>query len=315
MSGARIEAGDLDGAGAPSEILEFNKVLVGSLADAGWRFPPASAQALRQALSRNPPVYESPKASTIEVPAPHGAIPVRVIRAEEPKGVYIHCHGGGWTIGSPVGSDASSERIASRAGLTVASIDYRLAPENPYPAPVDDCEMAARWILENGLDVFGVERFAIGGESAGANLALCALLRITAERPGAIAAANLSYGNYCLTMTPSQRHATGEVMITRDCLEWFYDQYVPDRARRDDADVSPLFADLRGLPPVLLSVGSADSLLDDSVFLACRMFASGVDCELQIVPGGEHTFDMAPVPVAQAAVEHIDEFLAKHIKG
>jgi acetyl esterase/lipase len=180
---------------------------------------------------------------------------------------------------------------------------------------LDDCEIAARWILDNGRELFGVEQFAIGGESAGANLALCALLRITADRPGAIAAASLSYGNYCLTMTPSQRHATGEVMISRSCLEWFYDQYVPDRARRDDPDVSPLFADLRGLPPVLVSVGSADSLLDDSVFLSCRMFASGVDCELQIIPGGEHSFDMAPVPEAQAAVQRIDEFLAQHING
>jgi acetyl esterase/lipase len=313
MSGPRVEASDLDPAAAPSELLEFNKALVGGLAGVGWTFPPASVEALRKGLSGNAEAYASPKASTIQVPGPHGDIPVRVIPADEPKGIYVHCHPGGWTIGSALAEDAQSERIAARTGLTVASIDYRLSPEHPYPVPLDECEAAARWILDHGAEALGARRFAIGGESAGANLALCSLLRINRDRPGAFAAVVLSYGNYCLTMTPSQRHASSGVMITRSSLQWFYDQYVPDRSLRDDPDVSPLFADLRGLPPVLISVGSADSLLDDSVFLACRMFASGVDCELQVIPGGEHSFDIAPLPITEAAVERIDDFLAARV--
>jgi acetyl esterase len=311
VSGSKVDARDLDPASAPGEILEFNEVLVGGLAQAGWQFPPESLEALRAMTGADP--YRAERATTVEVPSGHGPIPIRVVPADGPKGVLIHCHGGGWTIGSAEGSDAASERIAARGGLTVASIEYRLAPEHPYPAPLDDCETAARWILDHGAEVFGASRFAMGGESAGANLALCTLLRVNRDRPGEISAAHLAYGNYDLTMTPSQRQATSGVMITRASLEWFYDQYVPDRAERDDPDVSPLYADLRGLPPILLSVGSADSLVDDTTFLACRLFAAGVECELQVVPGGEHAFEMSPLPMVQEAVRRIDEFLAKHV--
>jgi acetyl esterase len=196
--------------------------------------------------------------------------------------------------------------------MAAVSIGYRLAPEHPYPAGPDDCERAARWLLDHAEEHFGTSRLLIGGESAGANLALVTLLRIERDRPGAFAAASLLYGNFDLTMTPSQRHAETGVLITRGSLAWFYDQYVPDHALRADPDVSPLYADLRGLPPVLLSVGGGDSLLDDTVFLAARLLASGVECELQVVPGGEHSFDMAPVPASQTAVAAIDAFLARH---
>ncbi len=295
----------------------FNVALVESMRGAGWTFPPASVEQLRD-LIRLGPVERSPRARTLTVPASADgpAIPLRVLDSPRPTGVYVHCHPGGWTIGEVDTQDPRLERVVGASGMTAVSIDYRRAPEHPYPAPLDDCERAARWLLDNGERELGATRFVIGGESAGANLALCTLLRLNRERPGGgFAAANLLYGNYDATMTPSQLAAGDDFLISRRSLEWFYDQYVPDHARRRDPDVSPLYADLRGLPPTLLSVGSADSLLDDTTFLACRMLAAGVDCELQVVPGGEHGFDAAPVAVCLEAVARIDAYLAAAASG
>jgi acetyl esterase/lipase len=279
--------------------------LVGGLAAVGWSFPPPSAQALRDSLGAAMPAAEPPaEAYTLDA----DGVPLLVVPAAAPSAVFVHCHPGGWTIGSPTESLGTLTRIVAATGMTAVSIGYRLAPEHPYPAGLDDCERAARWLLENAESALGSSRLLIGGESAGANLALCTVLRV----PGVFAAASLLYGNYDLTMTPSQLHAESGVMITRGSLDWFYDQYVPDAGRRGDPDISPLYADLTGLPPTLLSVGSADSLLDDTVFLAARLWASGVECDLQVVPGGEHGFDMGPVPSSTAAVAAIDAFLARH---
>ena len=116
-------------------------------------------------------------------------------------------------------------------------------------------------------------------------------------------------------MTPSQRQAESGFLITTGSLAWFYDQYVADPAKRDDPDISPLYADLHGLPPVILAVGTADSLIDDTTFLFSRLLAAGVDTDLVVVPGGEHAFDLAPVPDCQEAVAAVDAFLAKHAAG
>ncbi len=311
-----IDATMFDPARISPEILEFNKILVEGMSAAGWVFPPASAPALREALARSmPEPYLSESARTITVPGPAGDIPVRIIPAEQPSAVYVHCHGGGWTIGAAAGQDAALERIVTATGMTVASVDYRLAPEHPYPAGLDDCERVARWLLDNAQAELGSGRLLIGGESAGANLALCTALRVVRDRPGAFAALALYYGNYDQTMTPSMREAGSGVLISRVAMEWFYDQYVPDAARRADPDISPLYADLRGLPPVTLAVGTSDSLRDDTLFLAARMLAAGVDCELTVVPGGEHAFDMAPLPDCQEAVATVDAFLARHAKS
>lgn len=313
---AQIDAGAFDPGRVSPAVPEFNAALIGGMAGSGWVFPPASAPALRDALAAaGPPPYVAATAAAIGVPAGDHEIPLRIVPAQNPTGVFVHCHGGGWTIGSAAGQDAALERIVANTGMTAASIDYRLAPEHPYPAGLDDCEKATRWLIEHAAAELGSGRVLIGGESAGANLALCTALRIARDQPGVLSAVALYYGNYDVTMTPSQRQSETGVLITRGSLEWFYDQYVPDRGRRADPDISPLYADLHGLPPVMLAVGTADSLVDDTMFLACRLLAAGVDCELVVVPGGEHAFDMAPVPECQEAVAAVDAFLAKHAKA
>jgi acetyl esterase/lipase len=312
---AEINARAFDPARISPAVLEFNAALVSGMAASGWVFPPSSAPALRDALAAAAPgpPYLAASARVISVPAGDHEIPVRVIPADgDPTAIFVHCHGGGWTIGAPAASDAALERTVAATGMTAASIDYRLAPEYPYPAGLDDCERVTRWLIEHGQAELGSGRLLIGGESAGANLALCTALRVNRDVPGALSAIALYYGNYDVTMTPSQRRAGSGVLITTGSLAWFYDQYVPDRARRDDPDISPLYADLHGLPPTVLAVGTADSLVDDTMFLASRLLASGVETELVVVPGGEHAFDMAPLPECQEAVSAMDAFLAKH---
>jgi acetyl esterase/lipase len=317
---ARIDAQVFDPTRISEAVLGFNTALVTGMAGSGWAFPPPSAQALRDALAAAaPPPYVSPSGRTITVPAGDHEIPVRIIPAPEPTtgptAVFVHVHGGGWTIGSAAGQDAALERIVANTGMTVASVDYRLAPEHPYPAGLDDCERVTRWLIEHAAAELGTGRLLIGGESAGANLALCTALRVIRDQPDALSGAALYYGNYDVTMTPSQRQAESGFLITTGSLAWFYDQYVPDASRRDDPDISPLHADLHGLPPVVLAVGTADSLVDDTMFLTSRLLAACVDTELVVVPGGEHAFDMAPVPECQEAVAAVDAFLAKQAAG
>jgi acetyl esterase/lipase len=295
------------------ETLGANAALVGALGSVGWTFPPQSLEALRNLPGPEP--HYSTKAETVTVPTPNGSVDLRVIRSDNPTGIYLFCHPGGWTIGRADGNDTELERVIKATGMTAVSISYRLAPEHPYPAGLDDCENATRWVLDHSKEEFGSDRIVLGGSSAGANLALCTLLRVRGSANWhKVIGASLLYGNYDLTFTPSTRNAPPDkFLISTASLEWFYDQYVPDKSRRGDPDISPLYADLSGLPPVLLTAGTNDSLVDDTVFVALRMLASGTPCELQLVPGGEHAFDMLPIPSSQEAIERIDAFLADRV--
>ncbi|HMD45216.1 MAG TPA: alpha/beta hydrolase [Acidimicrobiales bacterium] len=228
---------------------------------------------------------------TIDGPA--GAIRIRVLPAEEPQGVLFHIHGGAWMTGSPEAMDVLHEVIVDACNVAVVSVDYRLAPEHPYPAGPDDCEAAAGWLLEHGADEFGSDRLLIGGESAGAHLAAVTLLRMR-DRHGAadrFLGANLVFGAYDLSRTPSQR-GVGLVAGT-DILDgtgFPLDLFLPGLSaeERRDPDVSPLYADLGGLPPALFSVGTNDHLLDDTLFMAARWEVAGNRSQLLVYPETPH---------------------------
>ena len=276
------------------------------------QFPPVSVQAYRDASLQlaerfsGGPLYQSPKARELIV---SDGVKVRVIDADQPRGAYLYIHGGGWAIGSAGMQDAQLEALANATGLTVISVDYRLAPEAPFPAPLDDCESAARWLSANAVAEFGTDRLIIGGGSAGANLALATLLRLRSSPPAVpFVGGNLLYGVYDTTLNLSRRSTTSSD-LSREQMEWFADMYVPDHSRRTDPDVSPLYADLRGLPPLLLTVGTADLLLEDSLCLYVRLLAAHVPVEIQIFPGGDHGFDLMPLAIAHQANEKIAAFL------
>jgi acetyl esterase/lipase len=259
------------------------------------------------------PVFD-PEAGWIEIDGPGGAVRLRVIAAGgTTAGVFLHIHGGGWTLGNADMQDPRLARLARDTGLTVVSVDYRLAPEQPYPAGPDDCEAAALWLVgESGRTALESDGpFAIGGDSAGAHLAVTTLLRLRDRHGirGAFAAAVLQYGAFDLSMTPSQR-LWGErnLVLSTPIIQWFADNFVPhrDRERRRDPEISPLYADLSGMPPAIFTIGTQDPLLDDTLFMEARWRAGGASSELRIWPEAPHGFLSLPMTVADAAlaVEH-----------
>ncbi|MEW6273076.1 MAG: alpha/beta hydrolase fold domain-containing protein [Thermodesulfobacteriota bacterium] len=179
------------------------------------------------------------------------------------------------------------------------------------PRGLRSCEAAALWLLDNARAELGSERLLIGGESAGAHLSAVTLLRLR-DRHGAtgFAGANLVYGAYDLTFTPSvRRWGERNLILSTPIIEWFADHYVP-RARRGEPDVSPLHADLRGLPPALFSIATLDPLLDDNLFMHARWLAAGNRADIALFPGGIHAFNAFPSKLAQAAHERQVELVA-----
>jgi len=243
------------------------------------------------------------------------AVELHVVAPDNPKGVYMHLHGGGLVAGSAANQDEMLERIVEATGLACVSVEYRLAPAHPYPAAWDDCETAALWLARNARSEFGSDRLAIGGESAGATLAVPTLVRMR-DKHGftGFRAANLSYGNYDTTMTPSQKWIGGEsFFLQTDDIAFCTAQYAPDPATRRDADMSALYANLKDMPPALFSVGTLDAFLDDSLFVHARWIAAGNAAELAVYPGGLHGFNMFDIAIAREANTRIDRFLAEHV--
>lgn len=234
-----------------------------------------------------------------------------------PTGVYLHIHAGGLVMGSADAQDPMYERIAASTGQAVVSVDYRLAPEHPYPAAWDDCEAAALWLVENAKREFGTDTLTIGGESAGATLAVPTLVRMR-DKHGftGFAGANLSYGNYDTSMSPSQKWigALGALLKTED-IQSCSDAYCPDVSKRRDPDVSAIYAELSKMPPALFSVGTLDPFLDDSLFMHARWIAAGNEAELAVYPGCPHAFTAMPLTDAADANARIDAFLAECLSG
>jgi acetyl esterase/lipase len=226
------------------------------------------------------------------------------------NGVYLHIHGGGWVIGRAHLQDPRLESIARNCSVAILSVDYRLAPEHPYPAGPDDCEAAALWLSKNAASEFGTDKLVIGGESAGAQLSAVTLLRMR-DRHGftGFSGANLLYGAFDLTGSPScVNWGDRNLVLSTAAMKWFYDHFVPVEKRRDP-DVTPLFANLRGMPPALFTVGTMDPLIDDTLFMHARWVSSGNKGELAVYPGGVHGFNSQPIALAERANAKIDEFI------
>jgi acetyl esterase/lipase len=269
--------------------------------------PEYTRQARREGRGILPPPVFLDNARMVDA----GGVPVRVFEVPDAQGAYLHIHGGGWTLGGADLQDESLWELAQQTRLSVASVEYRLAPEHPYPAGPDDCETAALWFLDEFEG-----RLALGGESAGAQLAVVALLRLRDRHgisPRTFAAANLVFGSYDLTGTPS-RHLWGdrELILSSPLMDWFADCFLPgmsDRERRQP-DVSPLYANLRDMPPALFTCGTMDPLLDDSLFMHARWSAAGNESRLSLWEEGAHAFVAYPLEQARRSRAEQYAFLA-----
>lgn len=231
-------------------------------------------------------------------------VPVRVFVPPVVDGVFLHIHGGGNVIGSADGQDPWLWRLARESRVAVVSVDYRLAPENPYPCGPDDCERAALWLVEHAAAEFGADRLVIGGESAGAYLSVLTLLRLRDRHgvTGAFRATHLAFGSYDLSMTPSvRRWGERDLLVSTPIIAWFREQYTPGMTaeERRDPEISPLYADLSGMPPARFVVGTMDPLLDDTLFMAARWRAAGNTAALEVVAEAPHGFTLFPIAIAE----------------
>jgi len=273
--------------------------------------PTVTRQAQRAGGGALPaPVYLE-QARTVAIPGPAGEISLRVLDSPEPRGAHLHLHGGGWTIGGADMQDTQLRDLAHATGLTAISVDYRLAPEHPYPAGPDDCEAAALWLLEHHDG-----RLTIGGDSAGAHLAVVTLLRLRDRHgisPRVFSAANLVFGAFDLTGTPSRRLWGGrDLVLSGPLMDWFADCFLLGLGDSDrcDPDISPLYADLRDLPPALFSCGTLDPLLDDSLFMEARWRAAGNESRLSLWAEGVHAYTAFPIEIGKRSRHEQNEFLA-----
>lgn len=299
------------------ETRHFNEAIIKLLTPAPnwWE---VGAQTVRDARARGegpfPLAPKSARARTLTIDGQGGIrIPLRIVAPPNPRGVYLHVHGGGMVLGAADLQDQMLDRVNEQAGLACVSVEYRLAPEHPYPAAPDDCESAALWLAKNGKAEFGVNALAIGGESAGATLSAITLLRMR-DRHGftGFRAANLVYGAYDLSMTPSQKQFGNERLILRTVdIEQFMGAYLPGAPDMRHPDISPLYADLKGLPPALFTIGTRDALLDDSLFMYARYIAASNRAELAVYAGGAHGFNYFPIGIAEQANARMDAFLAR----
>jgi acetyl esterase/lipase len=247
------------------------------------------------------------------------SVRVRIIRPKEsPQGIVVDIHGGAWTIGHPVQNDLLNGRLAL-ARFAVVSVDYRYAPENDFQEVIDDCGTALSWALAEGERAFGVSDVLLQGDSAGAHLALAAALRcrtsiLEFRRLKGMA---LYYGCYDLSATPSVRTAGKKTLVLYGpTLPAFLERVTGglSEARRRDPAISPLYADLAGLPPALLMVGAGDPLIDDSTMLADKLRAHGVNTELVIVPDAPHGFNRLPIAVAERVNAYARQWMTSRIE-
>jgi monoterpene epsilon-lactone hydrolase len=240
-----------------------------------------------------------------------GGIPVIFIDIAgiEPRGTIFHIHGGGFALGSAGGSVALASTLARKTGMQAVTVDYRLAPEHPYPAALQDITAAYRALVERAG---GSHHIAVSGESAGGNLAIELLIAGKAENLTMPAVALLLSPMTDLTVTGSSyaSKAHTDPAISAQAIRTRAADYL---AGTDPADplVSPIFADLSGLPPLLIQAGSHEVLLDDATRLAVKAAADDVAVILDVTPGVPHVFQAfaAVLEEGDAALNRAAQFI------
>ena len=230
------------------------------------------------------------------VPGPRGEIPVRVYTPEghAPFPVLVYFHGGGWVIGSLETHDGLCRHLANAAGAVVVSVDYRLAPEHPFPASGEDAYAATRWVAANAAVIGGdAKRIAVGGDSAGGNLAAVVSL-MARDRGGPPLVFQLLV--YPVTDVPSAKTASYRenaegYFLTAKMMHWFWDHYCGKNPDLSDPYLCPLRAkDLKRLPPALVVTAEFDPLRDEGEAYAARLREAGSQAHVKRYAGMIHGF-------------------------
>jgi acetyl esterase len=257
---------------------------------------------------------------TIALPSGRQRVRIYDPGTAAPAPTVILIHGGGWVLGDIDTYDGFARQIAKRSGLRCLSIEYALAPEYPFPAPLDDCIAAVRWAATEGADL-GIDpaRIALIGDSAGANLALAVCLALRDAGTNLVRGAALIYGAYSLDMdTPSQRaNGSGVYFLGTADMARYWKEYLPDAAARENPLAVPMLANLARLPPLYVAACEFDPLRDDSEHLAARAKSAGLDVEFREWKGVVHAAIslMGWIDYMGPEVDRIGEFLRRVTAG
>lgn len=258
----------------------------------------------------------------LEVPGAVGPMRSRlyVPRSDGPCPVVLFAHGGGWTFGDIDTHGGTMHWLAALSGCAVLGVDYRLAPEHPFPAGHDDLGAALAFVRAGGLGAgFDGGRLALAGDSAGANLALGLLVALRDAGAALPQTACLFYGCYApIFETASNRdNGGGAYLLTTEMMRWYWANFLgPHAADAAPAACAPLFTELGGLPPLYLNAAGLDPLLDDTMILSQRLAHAGVQHRLDIWPGVVHGFLRLAkdLPTAEAALRAAGAYLRETFK-
>lgn len=272
--------------------------------------------ALKEMYGEGPEVA---RADLLHVPSEGRSIPVRVLVADErPRGVLVYYHGGGWVLGALDEFETLGRELAARTGCAVALVDYRLAPEHPYPAAVDDAWEALLWI-DRHLDEISGERvpLIVAGDSAGGNLA--AVLSRKARDAGVpVTQQILVYPvTDCDFDTTSYTEPENQLMLSRDSMVWFWNHYAPSEDRAHP-DACPARADdLAGLPPAVVLTAEHDVLRDEGVAYAAALEKAGVPVSHRNFEGQMHGFFTMVnlLPGSERGIDFVVSEIDEHLEG
>jgi acetyl esterase len=279
--------------------------------------PVEAREMLRSGLAAAPPEQGLPELKWVRnevIPGPGGPLPIRrYLPVGDVIGICVFFHAGGWVIGDVEMSDGLCRRLAAGAGCEVVSVEYRLAPEHPYPAPLDDAFAALQWASQQRRGPI-----VVAGESAGGNLAAACAILARAQGGPALAGQFLAYPVTDHDFgTQSYRDLGGRnLLLTTADMQWFWNQYCPRAKDRDRELLSPLkVSSARGLPPALVCVAELDPLRDEGLAFAARLAAAGVPVRTRSDAAMVHGYLRAAgsIPVVAEAVREAAQWLRERM--
>ena len=237
-----------------------------------------------------------------------------IVPGSDPLRVLLFFHGGGYCSGSIVSHRRMVTEAGRAGGLRTLAIEFRLAPEHPFPAAYDDALTAWRWLRKQGI---AANQIVVGGDSAGGGLTLALAMRLRdagEQLPGCLWSAS-PWTDLTMSGATLETKDVVDPLIHKGYLGELADAYVPAGMSRADPRISPLFADLRGLPPMLIQVGSAETLLDDSVRFAGAAGAADVAATLEIWPDMIHAWPLwnAKLEAGRQALVRVGQFVRQHL--
>jgi acetyl esterase len=257
--------------------------------------------------------------SSVTIKGPGGDMNLMIFKPDTIRAVVLDIHGGAWSIGSASNDAVYNDEMARTCKVAVVSVEYRLAPEYPFPACIEDCRAAAKWLVSNTQKEFGTDKIFIFGESAGAHLAAVTaiFIRDSLKAIDRVKGVNLFYGCYDLGRTPSSRRVSDTTLLLYkksldESFQLVFGGWTLEQLQKPE--FSPIYANLKGMPPALFSIGTADPLIDDTFFMESRWRNAGNKTYLAVYPECPHGLNILPTSLAKISNKLAYQWIVDHIQ-